>query len=68
MNKTPRTHDEQQKYPPLQDGIHVVPRSGEPGFERCPCGALVLQGVTPTGARVWLSAALGHRHRCQEAP
>jgi hypothetical protein len=59
---------QESKTPALQDGIHVATRIGQPGFERCgSCGLLVLEGITPEGERVWLSAVCGDIHRCKRS-
>ena len=50
--------------PPLPDGAHVIDRPGKPGFLRCvQDDALVLPALLPSGERVYVSAALGERHR-----
>ena len=50
--------------PPLPDGSHVIERPGKPGFLRCvQDDMLVLPARLPSGERVYVSAALGERHR-----
>ncbi len=59
-----RFKEQQRPIPPLPDGAHLIDRPGKSGFLRCAQDdLLVLPARLPNGDRMYVSAALGERHR-----